>query len=103
MPSQNFCKPPMWCRTEALHAAQIPAASAPTNRVIRACLPVFQSNSALLITAISAMELGNLIKGREFLIMQQKLHYEELCYYPGELPGVFGFFLSRFYCFGQSV
>lgn len=49
------------------------------------------------------MELGDLIKGRELLIMQQKLHYEELCYYPGELPGVFGFFLSRFYCFGQSV
>lgn len=35
--------------------------------------------------------------------MQQKLHYEELRYYPGEPPGVFGFFLSRFYCFGQSV
>ena len=48
------------------------------------------------------MELDNLIKGREFLIMQQKLHYEELCYYPGEPPGVF-VFLSRFYCFGQSV
>ena len=48
------------------------------------------------------MELDDLIKGREFLIMQHKLHHEELCYYPGEPPGVFAF-LSRFYCFGQSV
>ena len=40
------------------------------------------------------MELDDIIKGRELLIMQQKLHYEELCYYPGEPPGVFGFFIS---------
>ena len=42
------------------------------------------------------MELDDIIKGRELLIMQQKLHYEELCYYPGEPPGVFVFFYLVF-------
>ena len=34
--------------------------------------------------------------------MQQKLHYEELSYYFGENPGVFGF-SYLVYCFGHPV